>query len=131
MDFPPFFHETEIALSDDFTLHMVIDLPAVDRLERLLKSDISSIAKSMTSSVAAMAKVLWGVTREHHDDLDLSQIAGILLPGPEMEDVANSVVVALGHLMVKAGFLSVVEPIAEPKPKQKSAAKPRGARRNG
>jgi hypothetical protein len=119
MELKPFYYEAQVALAGDFTLHLVLDLSAVDRLERLFDLDIDDVFAAMLSSVSVMAKVLWGLTRAHHADLDLNQVTGILLPGdPAKQDLAQAVAAAIGDLFKRALIV-----VPETKPQAKSRGK--------
>ncbi len=120
MELKPFYHEAQIALSEDFTLHLVINLASTDRLERLLGKSIAEVIGEMMASVSVMTKVLWGVTREYHSDLTLDQVAGIILPGDlEKQELAEAVVATLGDLLRRA--FNVTGEV-EQKPRRKKAA---------
>jgi hypothetical protein len=118
MEFKPFYHEAQIALSDDFTLHMVVDISVVERLEGMLGRSMDQIIEEMFSSASMLAKVLWGVTRPNHDDLTMAQIAGILLPAdPAKVDLAHAVATTVGDL-VRRSFLVVAELKQKPRRKR-------------
>lgn len=100
IELKPFYNEAEIALSEEFTLRLVIDFAVIDRLEGLLGRGMDTIIAEMMGSVATMGKVLWGVTRKHHSDLTLDHIAGILLPeDPASRETAQAVMATLGDLI--------------------------------
>lgn len=122
IELKPFFYEAKVPLSDDFELHLVLDFSAVDRLERLLGRSIDSVIGEMLKSVSTMTKVLWAVTREHHSDLSLNGVAGILLPGDKAKQpLADLVAATLGDLFRRAFDIG-------PAP---TAPKPKRARKRG
>lgn len=118
-EFQPFFYEAQVG-----DLHLVLDFEAVDVLERTTGKSVDAAIGDMTRSVAAMAKVMWAVTRAHHADLSLPQVVGILLPGlGGDEGRAQAVAATLGDLVRRA--FNVNPQVAEaPKPARK--AKRRG-----
>lgn len=123
IELKPFFHEATVALADDFALHLVLDFSAVDRLERLLGVSIDDVIGEMLKSVSQMTKVLWAVTREHHADLSLDQVAGILMPADEsLRGTADAVATTLGDLFKRAfNIASVAQQAKQAKKPRKSA----------
>jgi hypothetical protein len=105
MELKPFCHEAQIALSGDFTLHLVFDFASVDRLERLLGQNIDTVISEAAISISGMVKVLWAITRKYHEDLTLDQIAGILLPGDATKQAEGDAVAALLGDLIKRAFL--------------------------
>jgi hypothetical protein len=112
MELKPFCHEAQITLSGDFTLHMVFDFLAVDRLERLLEQPIDTVISEAAISISGMVKVLWAITRKHHNDLTLDQIAGILLPGDAAKQQdGDAVATLLGDLIRRAFIIGEDAPV--------------------
>lgn len=97
-DLKPFLYEAKVALDKKFTLHLAIDVAVVDKLEILLGCGMDEIIADSMKSMGTMTKFLWAVTRKHHADLTMDQVAGIQYSqkhGPK-------VMATLGDLISKA-----------------------------
>lgn len=121
---PTFYHEEVVKVGDD-TLRLSLDFLALDAIERETQRPFDGILQELTSGAetpanALSSRVVWGLLRTHHPDIDIGQATWL----------ANSPSnVALGVAIAK--LLESAWPRAEvPKPGQAKPAhprKPRGA----
>jgi hypothetical protein len=129
IELKPFHNEAEVAIGDGFILRLVIDFSVVDRLEGLIGKPLDEVLGRLNTSTATMGKFLWAMTRPHHPDLSLDQVAGLLFS----KEHGPAVVATLGNL-VRTAF-NIGEPDPEGKkgsrPPRRSGGASRGSSRNG
>ena len=129
IELKPFYNEAQVAIGDDFILCLVIDFGVIDRLEGLLRMPLDEAMGKLNTSVAMQGKFLWAMTRKHHNELTLDQIAGIQFS----KEHGPAVIATLGNL-VRDTF-NIGEPEAEgeqsSRPPKRSAGASRASSRNG
>jgi len=121
---PTFYNEEVVKVGDD-TLRLVLDFQALDAIERETKRPFDGILQELTSGAetaasALSSRVLWGLLRRHHPDLDIGQATWL---------VNSASAPALGIAM--GGLFESAFPRADPpkpgKVKPAHPRKPRGA----
>lgn len=129
IDLKPFYFEAEVEAAEGFILHMSIDFAVINKLEGLLNKGMDELLGELVSSASVMGKFLWAMTREHHADLTLDQIAGIMFS----KRYGPGVVATLGNLVRNA--FNIGEPDGEgeqsSRPPKRSAGASRASSRNG
>lgn len=71
-----FYHEQTVDI-DGEKLTLAINFKALDATEQLMKADYDTILKQLQQKdcpVGISVKVIWGLLREHHPEIDLDQI---------------------------------------------------------
>jgi hypothetical protein len=127
IELKPFYNEAQVAVGDDLTLRLVIDFGVVDRLEGLLGIPLDDAIDKINSSAAMMGKFLWAMTRPHHGDLSLDQIAGLLFN----KEHGPAIVVTLGNLVRSTFNIGEPEGKDDKNPRKRSGGASRGSSRNG
>lgn len=124
MTFAPFYHEAQVTVGDA-TLRLVINFAALDAVESLTGRGFDRVLAEFTGGdtapgvpapepgVALQGKVVWGLLRQHHPDISLDQVAGLLF-GPASAQIGTAI----------AKLLTAAFPAAEPTPKKVKAARP-------
>lgn len=130
MSFAPFYHEEQVTIGDE-TLRLVINFAALDAVESLTGRGFDRILAEFTGAdevagaparepgVALQGKVVWGLLRQHHPELSLDHVAGMLF-GPASAKIGAAIAKLLA-----AAFPSA-DPV-DPKAKAGNPRKPRGA----
>ncbi|MEG3177052.1 hypothetical protein U1872_12490 [Sphingomonas sp. RB3P16] len=118
-----FYHEEAVKVGDE-VLRLTLDFRALDAIESHTNRAFDEILHQLTARRAVppnslVARVVWGLLRTHHPEVDIDQAMGVV-NGPS----AGAVGIAMGTLFEK-GF-----PRAKPgdaKAKPAHPRKPRGA----
>jgi len=129
MTIAAFYHEEQVTVGDE-TLRLVINFAALDAVESLTGRSFDRILAEFTDEgepgrpakepgVALQGKVVWGLLRQHHPELSLDQVAGLLF-GPTSAKIGA----AIAKLMAAA--FPPAEAAAE-KAKAANPPEPRGA----
>jgi hypothetical protein len=128
IELKPFLHEAEVAV-DGGILRLVLNFRVINQLEALLDKGMDEILGELNSSLSTATKFLWATTREHHPDLTLDQIAGVMCSSEHREAVQAT----LGHL-VRLAF-NIAAPAVEGEksrpPRKRSAGASRASSENG
>ncbi len=117
-----FYHEEAVKVGED-GLRLVLNFRALDAIESATNRGFDSILEQLTAAsedlpMSLAARVVWGLLREHHPEIDIDQALGVV-NGP----AATAVGVAMGHLL-EIGFPRAKPPA--PKGKPAHPRKPRG-----
>lgn len=121
MSLVPFGQEEQVTVFGE-TLTLRLDFRAITGIEGQTNYDmptVSVICRMSDAPVSILGQVIWFLLREHHPDVTLDQVAGIMFDQKENAKLG----VALDAL------LSRVFPLAEDK-KPKNAPKPHGRSRS-
>jgi hypothetical protein len=118
-----FRHEEVVKIGDD-ALRLVLNFRALDAIESETQRPFDTILSQLTARGAVpptslVSRVVWGLLREHHADIDIDQATG-LTNGAD----ASAIGVAMGKLFETA-FPRAAAP--DPKAKPANPRKPRGA----
>jgi hypothetical protein len=118
-----FLHEEVVKVGQD-TLRLVLNFRALDAIESETQRPFDTILGQLTTRGAVpptslVSRVVWGLLRQHHADVDIDQAAG-LVNGPD----APAIGVAMGKLFETA--FPRAQPV-DPKAKPANPRKPRGA----
>ena len=116
----PFYNEEVIHVGED-RLRLVLNFRAIDAAEGLIGKPFSSVLAEVadgTAGEALVGKVVWGLLREHHPELSIDQVAGLLFgpPGILLGGAVNR--------LLHASFSAAEEPEAANPPKPRGASKP-------
>lgn len=93
----PFHNDASVEVGD-ISLRLVIDFHAIDVIEALLGEGMDQVLPRLLAPNpphALAGKVLWAMLREHHSEVTLDQVAGILYSpehGPRVGLVAGDLV---------------------------------------
>lgn len=98
IELKPFYFEAEVEAAEGFVLRMSVNFGVINRLEALLDKGMDELLGDLAGQASVMGKFLWAMTREHHSDLSLDQIAGIMFS----KDYGPAVVATLGNLVRNA-----------------------------
>ena len=122
MTIAAFYHEEQVTVGDE-TLRLVINFAALDAVESLTGRSFDRILGEFTGDgepgISLQGKVVWGLLRQHHPELSLDQVAGLLF-GPTSAKVGAAI----------AKLMAAAFPPAEPadgKAKGANPPEPRGA----
>lgn len=116
----PFHNEAQVTLADGTSLRLVLNFRAIDAIEGVAGKPMPAILPEIiagSAGYALVAKFVWGLLLEHHPDLTMDQVAGLMF-GEDGEAVG----VAIGDLIRRAFNLG-----EEPKEKAENPRKRRGA----
>jgi hypothetical protein len=120
IELKPFCHEAEVLLADDFGLKLTINFRTIDRLEALLGKGMDELLGDLNASISTMVKFAWGMTREHHPDLTLEQVAGLVLS----KEHGQAICASIGNLVRRAFNIADGEG-------EQSSRPPKGKRSSG
>lgn len=116
----PFHNEAQVPLKDGTVLRLVLNFRAIDAIEGVVGKPMPAILPDLitgSASYAVVAKFVWGLLLEHHPELTMDQVAGLMF-GEDGEAVG----VVIGDLIRRAFNIG-----EEPKEKAANPRKRRGA----
>jgi hypothetical protein len=118
-NFPTFYEEEQVKLSDELTLRLAINMRALTAIEGLTEMGMDSVLPQILTGTAPLnviGKVLWGLMREHHPESSLDDAAGLMFDKGTNAPVG----LAVNALLTRAFHV-------EPEAKGKNPPKRRGA----
>lgn len=116
----PFHNEAQVPLRDGTSLRLVLNFRAIDAIEGVVGKPMPAILPDLITGAASysvVAKFVWGLLLEHHPELTMDQVAGLMF-GEDGEAVG----VVIGDLIRRAFNIG-----EEPKEKGANPPKRRGA----
>jgi len=129
VELKPFHFDAEVEAAEGFILHLSIDFAVINKLEGLLNKGMDELLGELVTSASVMGKFLWAMTREHHPDLTLDQVAGIMFS----KDYGAGVVATLGNLVRNAFNIGEPDAVGEQShpPRKGSVGASRASSRSG
>jgi hypothetical protein len=100
----PFCNEVQVQAAESVTLRLVLDFRAIDVLEGLMGRGMDELLAELLVPKpphGLTVKLIWAMTRAHHAELSINQIAGFVYD-PEYGPAAGS---AIGDLLQRVFHL--------------------------
>jgi hypothetical protein len=127
IELKPFSNEAEVAVADGgLILTLTIDFGVIDRLEGLLGKPMDDCISELFRSAAMQGKFLWAMTRKHHADITLDQVAGI-----QFSKDGPAVMATLGDLIRRTFNFGEEEGEQSSRPPKRSSGASRSSARSG
>lgn len=124
----PFYNEAQVRASEDVSLRLVMNFRTIDVLEGLTGQGMDDLLREILVANPAhslVGKFIWAMTREHHSDLSLDQIAGFIY-SKEYGPTAGAVI---GELLQRT--FNIGEGEQSSRPPRKSRGKSRASAKSG
>jgi hypothetical protein len=77
----PFYNEAQVPLRDGTVLRLAVNFRAIDAFEGLTGKSLDSVLPEIVAGTAGyglVGKFVWALLLEHHPDLSMDQVAGLM-----------------------------------------------------